>query len=288
MELYQLKTFIKVAETGNLTRAASELNASQPSVSAHIKAIEDSVGLALFRRTPRGMELTQAGERLLAKAREIMAGVAEFEFLAANLSQNPCITLNVGLNTDPRILKIDSLVELSQSTSPRLCFNFVSSNSPVILKGIVNGEFDAGFVFGPCEHAELTCAPLTEIKLQLVGPLAWRDQVMGRSLAELARLPWVMPPGECPYSVRLKAEFARLGLTPSCRQTADQEPILKSLVTAGHGLSLLPDFEIKADDALCVWDGPNFTLPLNYVCRTNRHQQPDLNALETVLKRLWG
>ncbi|MES9912641.1 MAG: LysR family transcriptional regulator, partial [Candidatus Sedimenticola sp. 4PFRAG1] len=54
MELYQLKTFVKVADEGHLTRAAEQLFTSQPAISAHIKALEEELGVVLFQRTPKG------------------------------------------------------------------------------------------------------------------------------------------------------------------------------------------------------------------------------------------
>ena len=53
MELYQIKSFIAVAEEGNLTRASTRLFASQPAVSAHIKSLEEELGLNLFERTEK-------------------------------------------------------------------------------------------------------------------------------------------------------------------------------------------------------------------------------------------
>ena len=73
MELYQLRSFVAVAEAGHLTRAAEKLHVSQPAVSAQIKALEDELDLALFERTPSGMVLTAAGERLLADAEKVLA-----------------------------------------------------------------------------------------------------------------------------------------------------------------------------------------------------------------------
>jgi DNA-binding transcriptional LysR family regulator len=69
MEIHQLKTFVTVAREGSITRASELLYLSQPAVSAHIKAIEDTLGLALFERTPRGMSLTADGARLLRPKR---------------------------------------------------------------------------------------------------------------------------------------------------------------------------------------------------------------------------
>jgi len=63
MELYQLKTFVTVAEEGHLTRAAERLFTSQPAISAHIKSLEEELGVTLFHRTPKGMQLTTEGEK---------------------------------------------------------------------------------------------------------------------------------------------------------------------------------------------------------------------------------
>jgi DNA-binding transcriptional LysR family regulator len=59
VELYQLKTFVPVAEEGNLTRAAEKLFISQPAISAQIKALEEELRVELFRRSARGMTLTE-------------------------------------------------------------------------------------------------------------------------------------------------------------------------------------------------------------------------------------
>lgn len=77
MDLHQLKTFVAVAREGSITRASGLLHLSQPAVSAHIKAMEDTLGLSLFERTPRGMSLTPDGQRLLAKAEQTLAAHQE-------------------------------------------------------------------------------------------------------------------------------------------------------------------------------------------------------------------
>jgi DNA-binding transcriptional LysR family regulator len=62
MEFHQLTSFVTVARTGNVTRAAAELNTTPPAVSIHIRQLEEELGLVLFTRTSRGMHLTSEGE----------------------------------------------------------------------------------------------------------------------------------------------------------------------------------------------------------------------------------
>jgi len=116
MEIHQLKTLVTVAREGSITRAAERLYLSQPGVSEHIKAIEETLGLTLFERTPKGMNWTNDGMRLLAKAEQTLLVHREFIEEAASIKGRVSGKLHIGAggNASTEILG-QLLMRLSES-----------------------------------------------------------------------------------------------------------------------------------------------------------------------------
>src|ERR1043165_8872437 len=85
MELYQVRTFLTVADEGHLTRAAEKLFTSQPAVSGQIRVLEEELGIRLFERSAKGMTLTAAGIRMRDQARRIVEAARDFKQQAEGL-----------------------------------------------------------------------------------------------------------------------------------------------------------------------------------------------------------
>ena len=128
MELYQLRSFVTVAEEGHLTRAAKRLFLSQPAVSAHIKALEEELGLVLFTRTPQGMQLTQEGQALKRQAEQALAAIDDVSRQAQSLRTELSGVMTIGLHTDPAFLRIDQFFSIMSEHYP----NPIPSLPPVI------------------------------------------------------------------------------------------------------------------------------------------------------------
>lgn len=290
MELYQLRTFLAIARTGNLTRAAGDLAASQPAVSAQLKALEEELGVALFTRTARGMELTPAGAALRPKAEEVQVRAAELLALAGALSGRVIGTARIGLNTDARVLRLTELVDAAAARAPQLGLELIQGTSAGVVRDVAAGRLTAGFVFGAHGHPELEGLRLACIELVIAAAAAWAERlraVPGSHPAE----PWVLPPRECPYRAAAAAVVGGRAEGALGGVTADDEATVLRLVEAGVGLAVMPAplaREAEASGRVGVIASTGAEVPLSFVWRARDAGSPLVRPLVEALREIWG
>lgn len=148
MELYQLSAFQTVARTANLTKAAEAMHVSQSALSTQIRNLEDELGVSLFVRQAKGMQLTSEGETLLPLAQELLSKSEELRRLALNFQQSASGPLNIGLNTDPTFLQLNRVIRTITTALPQVSLSFSISQTLTTEAQLLRGEMDMGFVFG--------------------------------------------------------------------------------------------------------------------------------------------
>jgi DNA-binding transcriptional LysR family regulator len=291
MELYQLKTFVMVAAEGHLTRAAERLHTSQPAVSAHIKALEEELGVALFKRTPKGMLLTREGEVLREQAVRALSTIDEIHYQANVLKDEVVGTVRLGLHIDPRFLRIDEFLSCMQKKYRKVDFHLLqqwSWEQPMNLK---RGKLDAGFIYGTPNHSDITIIPLRKFNIVVAGPAQWADKLTQAGWEEMAEMPWVWTPPECSFcKIAIKA-FEKRHLKPFKVTIADQEPVVNLLVTSGVGLAFMIEeeaLEAKAQGKVAIWDEIIDTVNLSFIFQKNREKDPLVRAVVESIKKVWG
>ena len=290
MELYHLRTFVTVANEGHLTRAADRLYTSQPAVSAHIKALEEELGVTLFLRTPKGMVLTREGDRLRGKALEALAGVDRFHLEAAQLKENVIGTARIGLHIDPKYLRIDSLLSVMRRKYPDVDFHLLQKWSYEQPSEFKRGRLDAGFVYGRPEAPELAVKTLQSLNVMVVAPVAWKERIKDAGWKEIAAMPWIWSPPECNFCKVASAAFKCRGLSPNVATLAEQEPVLKALVCSGVGLAYMIEEEAmdaKDQGQVAVWDEVLGTMDLSFVYPQSRSADPLVQALRQGIQEVW-
>ncbi|MDD3312645.1 LysR family transcriptional regulator [Pseudodesulfovibrio sp.] len=289
MELYQLRTFVTVAEAGHLTRAAERLHASQPTVSAHIKALEDELDTRLFIRTPKGMRLTEAGGRLLPRARGVLEAVGELELEARNLGDELVGNLTLGLNTDAEYLRVVPLLTSLGEDHPKVTLQIMQSASTSVQGEIRDHTMDCGFTFGEPRYPELMAVRLETTRFFVGVPDVWKDRLKG-GLPALADLPWIMDPGDNPVQRIVEPFFTSHGIRPAKRLEVDGDEVIRVLVAAGKGVSFLRENELKAANRIGLVHAMPFeelSIALHFVCLKRRDQDPVMRAVIEHVRRVW-
>jgi DNA-binding transcriptional LysR family regulator len=291
MELYQLKTFLAIARTGNLTRAAALLATSQPAVSAQLRALEEELGVALFSRTSRGMELTESGRALRAKAEEVDLHASELKAMAGAIAGKATETCRIGLNTEAGVLRVPELVETLARSAPNLAVELVQGVTRTILEDVTSGELAAGFVFGPYGRGELRALTLDRVELVIAAPATWKPRLEGAGLLQILAGPWVWPPRDCPFHEKALDLARAAGRGTPGGVTADDESTILRLVSSGIGLSLLPAFlveEAEAKGQVLAVHGSGAEIELSFIWRAADSASPRVRPVVEGLAAIWA
>jgi DNA-binding transcriptional LysR family regulator len=290
MELYQLKTFITVAEEGHLTRASERLHTSQPAVSAHIKSLEEELGLPLFIRTPKGMTLTREGTILKGKAEAALISVDDLKKEASTMKGKAVGTARIGLHIDPRFLKIDLFLSYIRQHYQELDFHLLQQWSWQQPEAFKKGLLDGGFIYGDPDTPGLKVIALKKFNILVVAPVKWKKELDGAGWSDIAAMPWIWTPSNCNFNRIGTQRFEERGLSPNKITVADQEPLISTLVTAGMGLALMIEDEARdamAHGRVAIWNEMLGTVDLNFIYAENRSADPMVRAIIEAIRQVW-
>ncbi len=164
MELRHLRYFVAVAEEGHVTRAAERLGIQQPPLSQQIQALERELDAQLFRRTPRGVELTPAGRALFDEAKAILARAAEAVAATRRAAQGEAGRIGIGFTSSASFhLFVPRAIRTFRETHPLVALTLEESGTTELVAALRGQAIDTAFVRSPVgESADLTVRPLLE------------------------------------------------------------------------------------------------------------------------------
>src|SRR6187455_555871 len=172
MEMRHLRYFVAVAEEGHITRAAERLGIQQPPLSAQIKAIERELDVQLFRRKPRGVELTDAGRAFFDDARAILAHLDRaFEKTrrrARGEQGQICVGVTPTCMYHPFVPQV---VRAFREAFPQVLLKLEESRSTELFQRLADERIDAAFVrILPGDPSDLVIDPLLEEPMVVALP----------------------------------------------------------------------------------------------------------------------
>lgn len=286
MELYQLRTFVTVADTGNLTQAAERLFTSQPAVSAHVKALEEELELKLFNRTPKGMRLTENGQELLAKAQQVLNAGNNLKLKAKTLQGEVTGQAKVGMNTDAEYLLLAKWHNAIMSEYPQLKIQLNQGSSVELIKKVGSGQLDISFFSGDNPYKEVSHVELCTTHAVIAAAPKWCEQLKNAGTEELAQLPWIYPEPLCIYHKFINHVFADTKNQPSWITSSATEDSTIALLRSGVGLAFIrddeADFMLKKGE-IVVWPGEAYSLPLRLAYLKSREEDPVIKALLEII-----
>ena len=241
MDFKQLRAFLTVSDTGNVTRAAELLNLVQPAVSRQLRLLEEDIGTELFDRERHGMVLTDAGKALLVYARRAMLELDRARAEIGGSVDGIGGLVTVGLLPSTCDLISSPLVSAVAAKYPGIQMRIAMGYAGTLRQWLETGEIDAALLYGVGRTPTINAQPLLEEELWVVGaPGAKLRRQKPVSLASLVGQPLILPSG--PHGIRTLVDHAcavsNVELTIAVETNAMS--IQKSLVVGGHGLTILP------------------------------------------------
>lgn len=244
MELRQLRYFVAVAEERNFGRAAKRLRISQPPLSMQIKGLERELGVDLFARTTRSVELTDAGRAFLPRAEEILRSVEESAEVARNAGEGLTGRLAVGFISSATLSLLPPAVRLFRERFGGVELELRELTSGEQLDALYEGGIGVGLVRLPMSAPGVRLEPLLEERLLVALPVGHPLEALERvPVEEISELPLVfftrrLVPGLHEQILEL---YGSVGAYPRVVQEAIHLQTIVGLVASGIGLAILPE-----------------------------------------------
>lgn len=287
MELYQLKTFVSVAQTGSITRAAEQLYISQPAISAHIKAMEESLGLSLFERTPKGMRLTQSGRTLLLEAEKILQNHQAFLATARQLKDELAGTLHIGTGMGVSAKLIGPFISQVSLQYPEVTVSLQQCQPAEMHHDLHRGALDGCFYNeAATPDPRLDVIDIGEFGIFVAAPAGLINFQEPMNWEKLVDIPWISPGPDTCCGQAAATLFEKYHFQPKKQISIDREEVTRTLIAGGVGIGLLHsgtarDAQLAGEiDIICAAQP---LVRIVFASLKSRYHDPVLTAFRKIL-----
>ncbi|WP_449440831.1 LysR family transcriptional regulator [Pseudomonas migulae] len=306
MELRHLRYFLMVAEEQHFTRAAARLNMQQPPLSQQIRALESELGFDLFRRHPKGVDLTPGGVIFLQEARDILNRVEDAARRSAKAAQGYEGALSIGFTSSAAAHPlIPSIIRAYREAYPGVSLLLNEGSARELTDDLVQRKLDIGILRAPVgQPPDMTFYQLLEEDMLLVLPVG--HPLLGRSrktkgdgeepmpvvsIKHLADEPFILVrrSGATGMYSKLIEACENAGFTPKIAFEVERMLTNISLVAAGAGVSVVPasmnGFHRESVVYCRLNTRPRLVAPITLICR-GEEQGPVLSNFIDLAKRI--
>jgi len=234
-DLDDLEIFRSVVREGGVMRAASRLHRVPSNVTTRIKQCEERLGVSLFRRQGRGLDLTDEGRVLLGHAERLlqMAELAEQDMKSGVVRG----VLRLGSLESAAGVRLPPVLSAFHARHPDVSIELRTGTTEALLRRLERFEIEAAFVAEPFEKGTLSALPVFEEQLVLVTAKGTRAP---RRAADLCGKTLVAFPHGCSYRRRLVEWLAEAGVFPQRFLDLASYHAIVACVAAGSGVAIVP------------------------------------------------
>jgi DNA-binding transcriptional LysR family regulator len=248
LDLKQLQYFLAVAEERSVTRAAARLHLTQPPLSAQLARLEHELGVRLFVRHRRGVDLTEAGRALAERARRLLAEVDATAETVTRTGQGPTGQLTLAFVSAAAWSVLPSLLRRLRADRPDVAVRFLEDTADAVVAHVRERRADLALLYLPPAGAAAGVGPGLDVAvvrretLVAVLPAEVAERHGERvDLAQLAEHEFLVPAaaGTGALAAHLSGACRLSGFTPRRREVSLVHTAV-ALVGAGAGVSVLP------------------------------------------------
>ncbi len=277
MDIRGLEVFLSVAKNLNYTRAGEEVNLSQPSVSVRIRQLEGELGVKLFEQLGKKVALTEAGLLLVPHARRVTTAIEDAQHAIDELQGLERGTLRIGASTTPGMYLIPRTIARFKDRYAKIEIQLGIKDTRQIEAGVINNEFDFGFVGGHLTGDEVDVFPWLTDHLVLVVPpkhhLARKKSVRAD---DLQKERFILRETGSATRAAIVAHLEQSNLKVETIMEMENPESVKKAVQSGLGIAFISRFavetELKAQSLVAVRvRGLEIRRELKIVFRRDKH-----------------
>lgn len=248
MDVRDLQVFLSVARHLNYTRAAEEVNLSQPSVSVRMRQLERDLGSKLFEQLGKKVALTEAGQLLIPYATRVIAILEDVRHAVGELKGLELGSLRIGASTTPGMYLVPQSIAHFKHRYPKVEVHLAVRDTRQIEEGVIQNEFDFGFVGGHLAGDEVDVIPwLTDQIVLVVAPTHRLAQKKSVKPHDLRKEKFIVRERGSATRAAMLAHLLKSGLEIDTIMEMENPESVKKAVQSGLGIAFISKFAVETE-----------------------------------------
>lgn len=292
MDFRQLKTFQMTARVRSFSGAAEILNYAQSTVSSQIQSLEQELGVQLFDRLGKQVSLTNAGQRLLGYAEQILKLGDEAQQVIAG-SEIPAGTLTIGAPESLCVYRLPPVLRRYRDQYPQVRIALQPGSCLDLRRSSRDGQIDIVFTLEPLVrseelHVEVVRAEPIVLLAHPDHPLTGRTEVYATDLRDE---PVLLTEATCSYRKLFVDALASADVRPGTELEFNSVEAIKQCVMAGMGIAVLPRVAVarelaEGSMAALDWAGPPLSVVMHLIWHKDKWISPAMQAFAEMVREM--